>query len=70
MNESQKNHLKHILDTSRGLIMNKYIKGTIEHQSNLSEDYTAEQLLDEAINEAIDQITYLLTLKEKLYGKS
>ncbi len=70
MNESQKNHLKFILEESGYLIKAKYLKGVKEYNSNLSEDYTADQLLDEAINEAVDQIVYLLTLREKLNASS
>ena len=68
MNPSQQAHHDRILKEATQLISAKYTKGTIEHNSNLSEDYTVDQLLTEAINEAIDQITYLLTLKEKLNG--
>jgi hypothetical protein len=70
MNNTQTDHLNRILDQSRHLITEKYIKGAKEHDSTLSEDYSVERLLEEAINEAIDQITYLLTLKEKLNGTS
>ena len=66
MNETQKAHLKYVLNESQDRIMTKYIKGALEHQSSLSEDYTASQLLDEAINEAVDQMVYLLTLRQKL----
>ena len=66
MNESQQAHLDYILRESGLLITNKYVKGALEYNSDLSKDYTAEQLLNEAINEAIDQVTYLLTLRQKL----
>jgi len=66
MNKTQLEHLEYILDTARAMISEKYVKGAEEHQSVLSEDYTAEQILDMAIEEAIDQITYLLTLKQKM----
>lgn len=66
MNQSQQDHLDYILRESGLLITNKYVKGALEYNSNLAEDYTAEELLNEAINEAIDQVTYLLTLREKL----
>jgi len=69
MNKTQVDHLNSILETTRHLMTEKYVKGALEHQSTLSEDYTASQLLDEAIKEAIDQITYLLTLKAKLEEK-
>lgn len=47
----------------------KYRKGAEKHGSNLL-DMSAEQLLDEAIAEALDQYTYLVTLKTKLVDKS
>ena len=66
MNKTQTAHLQGILRQAERLISDKYIKGAAEHQSTLSEDYTAEQLLDMAIEEATDQMVYLLTLKEKM----
>lgn len=65
MSKVQADHLKSILAQAERLISDKYIKGAAEHQSTLSEDYTEEQILDMAIEEAVDQMTYLLTLKEK-----
>lgn len=66
MTETQKQHLNRILDTTHSMLADKYVKGAKEHDSDLSQDYTLEQILDMAIEEAIDQITYLLTAKEKL----
>jgi len=66
MNKTQLEHLEYILDTTQDMISEKYVKGAEEHQSVLSEDYTAEQILDMAIEEAVDQMTYLLTLKQKM----
>jgi hypothetical protein len=66
MNKIQLEHLAHILDETQDLISNKYVKGAAEHKSILSEDYNAVELCDMAIEEAIDQITYLLTLRSKL----
>lgn len=42
----------------------KYIKGQKEHGGNLW-DLSEDQLLDNAIDEAIDQVTYLLTIRRK-----
>lgn len=64
MTVEQTAHLNRILEKSRELITDKYYKGTVEHKSTLSKDYTQEQILDFAIEEAVDQMTYLLTLKE------
>lgn len=66
MTETQKQHLNRILDTTHSMLADKYVKGAKEHNSELSKDYTVEQILDMAIEEAIDQITYLLTLREKI----
>ena len=66
MNSKQIEHLGYILDTTQDLISNKYEKGAAEHKTILSEDYDKHQLIDMAIEEAVDQLTYLLTLKEKL----
>lgn len=66
MTETQKQHLNRILDTTHSMLADKYVKGAKEHDSDLSQDYTVEQILDMAIEEAIDQITYLLTMREKL----
>lgn len=66
MNRTQSEHLKKILKTTERLLSDKYIKGAREHQSTLSEDYNASQLIDMAIEEAIDQVVYLLTLRDKI----
>lgn len=66
MTETQKQHLNRILDTTHSMLADKYVKGAKEHDSDLSQDYTVEQILDMAIEEALDQVTYLLTLREKI----
>jgi hypothetical protein len=66
MTDIQEQHLAKILNTTNSLLNAKYRKGAAEHKSTLNEDYTATQLLDMAIDEAIDQVTYLLTLKGKI----
>lgn len=66
MNKTQIDHLNSLLETTRELLTRKYVKGAEEHDSVLSEDYTALEIVDMAIEEAIDQITYLLTLREKI----
>lgn len=68
MNPKQAAHLNRITDEAHARLIDKYYKGTKEHQSVLSEDYTPLQVLDMAIDEAIDQVTYLLTLKEMMNG--
>jgi len=65
MNTKQETHLKYLLDTAVTRISRKYIAGTREHRGCLA-DKSAEYLIDQAISEAVDQITYLLTLKTKI----
>ena len=64
LNKVQKEHLNHILKTTDKLISKKYKKGAKEHKTTLNTDHTSMELIDMAIEEAIDQITYLLTIKE------
>lgn len=65
MTEQQEKHLNELKTIIGILLNNKYRKGQEVHQGNLF-DLSVGELLDEAINEAIDQITYLLTAKSKL----
>ena len=66
MTAQQIAHLNRILEQSRELITEKYAKGTVEHKSLLSQDYSVEEVLNFAIEEAVDQMTYLLTLREMI----
>ena len=68
MNLRQKSHLKSIENLLIVWLRAKYAKGAEEHQGDLLE-LTPEQLIDEAINENIDQITYLITLRQKINGR-
>lgn len=70
MNQNQLEHLYSVLEESRKLLTLKYIKGAEEHQSTLNKDFSASQVLDMAIEESIDMLVYLLTLKELLNDKS
>lgn len=65
MTPEQENHLLSIKNTFKQLVDTKYRKGQAEHGGDLW-FLSPNQLLDMAIDEAIDQIVYLLTLKEKL----
>jgi len=62
MTDSQEAHLKFIKYKFGALLEPKYRKGQAEHGGSLF-DYSKEQLLDFAIEEALDQVNYLLTLK-------
>lgn len=65
MTQTQEEHLLEICHEFSRLTGAKYRKGAQEHGGNLWE-LPMLQLLDNAIEEAIDQVTYLLTLKKKM----
>lgn len=56
-------HLNRILKDTRKLLSAKYTKGQKEHGGELWK-LTPLQLVTEALNEALDQVTYLHTLRE------
>ena len=66
MNPQQQAHLKRIHEAFIKEHGEKFEKGTIEHKSQLHEDFTAEQLLSFAIEEVLDMASYLYTLREIL----
>lgn len=68
MTNSQLAHMTRIRTEFGRMMMSKYIKGAAEHGDDL-QDKKPLELLDEAISEAIDQVTYLLTLREKMITK-
>jgi hypothetical protein len=59
--------LKSVKEQFNALADFKYRKGQSEHGGNLFE-MKIEALLDNAIYEAIDQVVYLFTLKERLFN--
>lgn len=65
MNDDQKTHVAQLADEFERRMAHKYTKGAQEHGGNLWE-VPSLQLLDEAIDEAIDQVVYLLTLRKQL----
>jgi hypothetical protein len=64
MNSKAEEHLLSLKREFAVLVDKKYRKGQEEHGGNL-QDMNANDLLDHAIDEAIDQVVYLLTLKNK-----
>jgi len=62
MNTAQEQHLQKIKDQFNELVDSKYRKGQAAHGGDL---WAKSGLLDMAIEEAIDQVTYLVTLKDK-----
>ena len=65
MDNKQREHLEHIIKEAVDLIKNKYEKGAEQHGGCLS-DLPKSQLLMNSIDEALDQLTYLLTLKQEI----
>lgn len=65
MTPDQDNHLSKLIFRVGKRLQTKYRKGALEHGGYLWL-MPAEELLENAIDEAIDQLTYLLTLKETL----
>lgn len=65
MTPEQESHLTRILEMTATKLELKYRKGQLEHQGNLF-DLSARELLENAIEEAIDQVVYLMTLRDKL----
>ncbi len=68
MNAQQENHLADIKNKFAELVDTKYRKGQAEHGGDLWE-LGPVQILDCALDEAIDQVTYLLTLRDKITGR-
>lgn len=67
MTPAQEAHLQRVKDEFCALVDPKYRKGQEEHGGDLFM-LTMGQLLDNAIEEAIDQVVFLLSMKEKLNG--
>lgn len=65
ISEKQEAHLFEIKREFCRLVDIKYRAGAREHGGNLF-DLTLLTLIDHALSEAIDQVTYLTTLKHKL----
>lgn len=65
MTLDQKEHRAKIAQEVSVWLHKKYQIGAEEH-NGLITDLSADELLEEAINEAIDQCVYLFTLKGKL----
>ncbi len=62
MTPKQERHLQEIKDEFDSLVDRKYRLGAKEHDGDL-QDMGTDDLLDNAIAEAIDLVVYLLTLK-------
>lgn len=62
-------HLKELIGTFTVLVSNKYRRGAIEHGGDIR-NYRSLELVDMALDECIDQFTYLATLRQKLIQDS
>ena len=65
MTQSQESHLARVKGEFVALVDAKYRAGAAEHGGELLA-LTDLTILDLAIEEAVDQVVYLLSLKEKL----
>jgi len=63
MDSEHYEHLDDIIDEFTELATEKYEKGQLEHGGKL---WKKSGLLDMAIDEAIDQVIYLITLKQQI----
>ena len=73
MTDAQEKHLARVKDSFCALVDAKYRRGAEEH----SQEYGGEllsmpslRILDHAIEEAIDQVVYLLSLREKMHREA
>ena len=69
MTKKQEKHLADIKYNFAKLVDAKYRKGQKEHGGTMTE-LSIEYLIDCAVDEAIDQVVYLLTLRDKLTSVS
>lgn len=56
-------HMEHIVAVASDKIKQKYQRGVAEHGGFLPDK---PNLIDEAIDEAIDMVVYLITLKDQI----
>ena len=67
MTKKQTEHLTDLMLEFNNILKKKYAKGAKQHGGNLWEK---KDLIDMAIEEAVDQVTYLLTLKQQIKDKT
>ena len=66
MTPAQEQHLKSIKDQFNKLVDKKYRAGQQEHGGNL---WLKKGIIDFSIDEVIDLVVYLLTLKDQIKNK-
>lgn len=69
MTPAQENHLSQIKEQFNQLVDVKFRKGAEEHGGDLLRDFSVLNIIDAAIEEAIDLVTYLLSARMKLTGE-
>lgn len=69
MNSAQEAHLARVKTDFALIVDAKYRAGAAEHGGELLA-LPNSSILDLAIEEAIDQVVYLLSLKEKMTGRA
>jgi hypothetical protein len=65
MTQKQEEHLEGIVEEFKAMIGWKYPKGVKEHGGNLWE-LSALELVEHALEEAVDQVAYLVSLRSVL----
>lgn len=65
MSDEQERNLEYVKTRFEALCDKKYRKGAEEHKGDLFE-VDSLTLVDYAIDEAVDQVVYLLTLKRRM----
>ena len=65
MTPAQEEHLASIKKRAAELIDRKYRRGQAEHGGDLW-DLSVEALVADAIDEAVDQLVYLLTIRDRI----
>ena len=67
LTQDQTNHIARLGKEFCFAMQQKYVAGAREHKGDLH-DLSIDALLNNAIEEAIDQVVYLLTLRENLHA--
>mgnify|MGYP007027865279 CR=1 FL=1 len=65
MTREQEEHLQDIMEITVARMSRKYRLGQAEHGGNLT-DMPVRDLIENSIDEAIDQLVYLITLRSAL----
>lgn len=66
LKKSQREHQARIIEAFAKEHKDKFLRGAVEHDSDLENDFNAQQLVEFAIEEVLDLASYLYTLRDKL----